>query len=418
MIRQNMNKLLHSSRNKIIATIMGSLSLILLGTLVIIFLTTYSAVYRNTQNLLKVFTSDYINGKGPKGVPKDNADIPEMKIFEDSSVIYLVEFSQGGEVIDIMNDVKPLMSDAELSSFARNLLDEKKSGGVSGRLIYIVTTDSNDNTYVVMMDNTLISSSMRALILNTIIFGCVAIVVLFFVSLKVADGIMKPIEEMYQKQKLFISDAGHELKTPISTVSANAELLQREIGDNRWLDNIIFENHRMKELVKELLDLSRTENIETVKDDVDFSKTVMGGVLPFDSVAFEKGLLIESNIAPDIHVSGDANELGKLLSTLIDNAISHADTSSENNKNICVNLFASDKRAVLEVSNPGKEIPPDDIEKIFERFYRTDSSRKLNGHYGLGLAIAKAITENHGGNIGVKCADGITTFFVELPMVR
>lgn len=417
MIRQNMNKLLRSSRNKIIATIMGALGLILLGTLLTIFFTTYSAVYRNSQNLLRVFAEDYLEGKGPKGVPDESDDIPEMKVFEDASVMYLVGFSENGEVIDIMNDVKPFMSNDDLAAYAKSLADGERSGGVSGRLIYVVV-EKNDNTYVVMMDNTLISSSMKTLILNTVIYGCAALVILFFVSLKVADGIMKPIDEMYKKQKLFISDAGHELKTPISTVSANAELLQREIGDNRWLDNIIFENHRMKELVKELLDLSRTENIETVKEDVDFSKTVMGGVLPFDSVAFEKGLLIESSIAPDIHVSGDLNELGKLLSTLIDNAISHADTSSEKNKNICVNLFASDKKAVLEVSNPGKEIPPDDIEKIFERFYRTDSSRKLNGHYGLGLAIAKAITENHGGNIGVKCADGITTFFVELPMVR
>ncbi|MBO6239617.1 MAG: HAMP domain-containing histidine kinase [Butyrivibrio sp.] len=417
MIRQNMNKLLRSSRNKIIATIMGALGLILLGTLLIIFFTTYSAVYRNSQNLLRVFAEDYLEGKGPKGVPDESDDIPEMKVFEDASVMYLVGFSENGEVIDIMNDVKPFMSNDDLAAYAKSLADGERNGGVSGRLIYVVV-EKNDNTYVVMMDNTLISSSMKTLILNTVIYGCAALVILFFVSLKVADGIMKPIDEMYKKQKLFISDAGHELKTPISTVSANAELLQREIGDNRWLDNIIFENHRMKELVKELLDLSRTENIETVKEDVDFSKTVMGGMLPFDSVAFEKGLLIESSIAPDIHVSGDLNELGKLLSTLIDNAISHADTSSEKNKNICVNLFASDKKAVLEVSNPGKEIPPDDIEKIFERFYRTDSSRKLNGHYGLGLAIAKAITENHGGNIGVKCADGITTFFVELPMVR
>ena len=417
MIRQNMNKLLRSSRNKIIATIMGALGLILLGTLLIIFFTTYSAVYRNSQNLLRVFAEDYLEGKGPKGVPDESDDIPEMKVFEDASVMYLVGFSENGEVIDIMNDVKPFMSNDDLAAYAKSLADGERNGGVSGRLIYVVV-EKNDNTYVVMMDNTLISSSMKTLILNTVIYGCAALVILFFVSLKVADGIMKPIDEMYKKQKLFISDAGHELKTPISTVSANAELLQREIGDNRWLDNIIFENHRMKELVKELLDLSRTENIETVKEEVDFSKTVMGGMLPFDSVAFEKGLLIESSIAPDIHVSGDLNELGKLLSTLIDNAISHADTSSEKNKNICVNLFASDKKAVLEVSNPGKEIPPDDIEKIFERFYRTDSSRKLNGHYGLGLAIAKAITENHGGNIGVKCADGITTFFVELPMVR
>ncbi|WP_022774918.1 sensor histidine kinase [Butyrivibrio sp. AE2015] len=417
MIRQNMSKLLKSSRNKIIVTIMGALGLILLGTLMTIYFTTYSAVYRNSQNILKVFTSDYIKGNGPKGVPDDTARIPEMRVIENSSVIYLVGFSQDGEVTDIMNDVKPVMSDEELKTLAKSLIDAQKTSGVIGRLIYCVT-ETEGNTYVVMMDNSLITSSMKALILNTIIFGFIALVILFFVSLKVADKIMQPIDEMYQKQKLFISDAGHELKTPISTVSANAELLEREIGKNRWLDNIIFENKRMKELVKELLDLSRTENVSIVREDVDLSKLVTGGMLPFDSVAFEKGLLIESNITPDIHVMGDAGELGKLISTLIDNAISHAEISEANEKHVMISLSQKEKNAILEVSNPGKEIPKEDRERIFERFYRTDSSRNLNGHYGLGLAIAKAIVMNHNGSIEVECRDGITAFVVRIPIAR
>ena len=417
MIRQNMSKLLKSSRNKIIVTIMGALGLILLGTLIIIYFTTYSAVYRNSQNILKVFTSDYIKGNGPKGIPEDNAKVPEMRMIENSSVMYLVGFSQDGEVIDIMNDVKPVMSDEDFTALAKSLIDTKKTSGVIGRLIYCVT-ETEGNTYVVMMDNSLITSSMKALILNTIIFGFIALVILFFVSLKVADKIMQPIDEMYQKQKLFISDAGHELKTPISTVSANAELLEREIGKNRWLDNIIFENKRMKELVKELLDLSRTENVSIVREDVDLSKLVTGGMLPFDSVAFEKGLLIESDIAMDIHVMGDAGELGKLISTLIDNAISHAEISEAKEKNVVISLSRNEKNAVFKVSNPGKEIPKEDRERIFERFYRTDSSRNLNGHYGLGLAIAKAIVMNHNGSIEVECRDGITAFVVRIPIAR
>lgn len=244
---------------------------------------------------------------------------------------------------------------------------------------------------------------------------------LFFVSLKASKEIMKPVEDTYQKQKQFISDAGHELKAPISTVNANAEILQREIGNNRWLDNILYENRRMKELVTGLLDLSRTENMEAVHTDVDFSRIVTGGILPFDSTAFERGLLLESDIEQDIHLEGDPNQLGQLVATLLDNAVSHADKTQNANESagkILVTLHEEDKCAVLMVSNPGKEIPSEERNRIFERFYRTDSSRELNGHYGLGLAIAKAVVTAHDGVISVECDKGITTFIVRIPTLK
>jgi signal transduction histidine kinase len=297
-----------------------------------------------------------------------------------------------------------------------------KRRGISGRMIYRIASDeSSGRSYVAMMDNTLIDGSMKTLIMNTVVFGAAAMIILFFVSLKASKEIMKPVEDTYQKQKQFISDAGHELKTPISTVSANAEILQREIGNNRWLDNILYENRRMKELVTGLLDLSRTENMETVHTDVDLSRIVTGGILPFDSVAFERGLLLESEIEQDIHVEGDPNQLGQLVATLLDNAVSHAEKTQNANESagkILVTLHEEDKCAVLKVSNPGKEIPAEERKRIFERFYRTDSSRELNGHYGLGLAIAKAVATAHDGEISVECAEGITTFAVRIPVLK
>ncbi len=422
MAKELGNRLFKVSQNKITATIMGLLTLILLGTLLTISLTTYSAVYRNNQRILEVFLDDYINGNGPKEAPKDAMGTPEDRIATEAAVMYLVEFSSDGSAVGIMNDVKPVMSDEALKNLAAQLMTGGKRRGISGRMIYRIASDeSSGRSYVAMMDNTLIDGSMKTLIMNTVVFGAVALIIMFFVSLKASKEIMKPVEDTYQKQKQFISDAGHELKTPISTVSANAEILQREIGNNRWLDNILYENRRMKELVTGLLDLSRTENMEAVHTDVDLSRIVTGGILPFDSVAFERGLLLESEIEQDIHVEGDPNQLGQLVATLLDNAVSHAEKTQNANESagkILVTLNAEDKCAVLKVSNPGKEIPAEERKRIFERFYRTDSSRELNGHYGLGLAIAKAVATAHDGEISVECAEGITTFAVRIPVLK
>ena len=416
------NRLFKVSQNKITATIMELLTLILLGTLLTISLTTYSAVYRNNQRILEVFLDDYINGNGPKEAPKDAMGTPEDRIATEAAVMYLVEFSSDGSAVGIMNDVKPVMSDEALKNLAAQLMTGGKRRGISGRMIYRIASDeSSGRSYVAMMDNTLIDGSMKTLIMNTVVFGAVALIILFFVSLKASKEIMKPVEDTYQKQKQFISDAGHELKTPISTVGANAEILQREIGNNRWLDNILYENRRMKELVTGLLDLSRTENMEAVHTDVDFSRIVTGGILPFDSTAFERGLLLESDIEQDIHLEGDPNQLGQLVATLLDNAVSHAEKTQNANESagkILVTLHTEDKCAVLKVSNPGKEIPAEERKRIFERFYRTDSSRELNGHYGLGLAIAKAVATAHDGKISVECAEGITTFAVRIPVLK
>ena len=143
--------------------------------------------------------------------------------------------------------------------------------------------------------------------------------------------------------------------------------------------------------------------------------------MPFDSTAFERGLLLESDIEQDIHLEGDPNQLGQLVATLLDNAVSHADKTQNANESagkILVTLHEEDKCAVLMVSNPGKEIPSEERNRIFERFYRTDSSRELNGHYGLGLAIAKAVVTAHDGVISVECDKGITTFIVRIPTLK
>ena len=233
----------------------------------------------------------------------------------------------------------------------------------------------------------------------------------FFIALLLSKRIIRPLEENDRRQKQFISDASHELKTPVAVIGTNAELLEGEIGQNEWLANIRYENERMGGLVKQLLDLSRAENTEAAKEPVDFSRVVTGETLALDALAFDNGREFRSDIADGITLTGSRTQLTQLVSVLLDNAIRHS-----TGKEITVSLKRQGHHAVLEVENEGGEIPPEKQAHLFERFYRVDEARGGDeAHYGLGLAIARAVAEKHGGTIGVACAGGKVRFTVSIP---
>ena len=178
-----------------------------------------------------------------------------------------------------------------------------------------------------------------------------------------------------------------------------------------WLDNILYENERMGILVGQLLELARSENVTPNMERVNFSRLCNGEALPFESVAYEKGISIINNISDGIYIEGNSAQLKQLVSILIDNALRHS-----SGKEIYLGLFAEHKKIRLSVINQGQAIPDEEKAKIFERFYRMDSVRNSeDNHYGLGLAIAKSITENHSGNISVHCNNGYVEFRAEFP---
>lgn len=404
------------SRKKIVAAIMSILTLLWVGTLCVIYISSYFEVTTTNREMLKEHAEQYMLEK-----PMDGAFDP-MKPFLDRgphfdtnqfklSTFYSVAISYDNKVIEIRNDDAAVYTDAELESAARQVLEKSDTNGVIDNLVYY-RMDKGGYTLVSFMDNTIIRESMNTLFRYTLIFGGVAIVALYFLAVYLAKKIVTPLEESYQKQKQFISDAGHELKTPVSVVSANAELLSREIGDNQWLANIQYENERMGKLVGQLLELARTENVTPQMEYLDLSRLVAGGVLPFESVAFENGLTLNSQIADGIISLGNSTQLSQLVSILVDNAIRH----SQNGKEVFISLTHTRSNVVFSVINDGEPIPQEQMAQLFERFYRADEAR--NGedkHYGLGLAIAKAIVEAHNGKIEVSCYDGKVRFTVRLP---
>lgn len=408
------------SRRKIVVAIMSVLAFLFLGTLTVIYSASYLEVSRSNYEMLARHAQMYSLNEmvrkdsfetvppavlGPE--PKENIQ-PEPSMKLRLSTFYSVAVSKSGEVLAVDTADNGLFTESQLEMYAMDVITEAKSRGVLHDLIYLIV-DKPGYTLVAFMDNRMLQESMNTLFRYTLIFGSIVILALFFVAIYLAKRIVQPLEESYRKQKQFISDAGHELKTPIAIVNTNAEMLWREIGENPWLSNIQYENERMRLLVLQLLELAKTESVRPQMERLDISRLILGELLPFESVAYEKGLSVQADIQPNLVLMGNSVQLRQLTAILVDNAIRH----SENGEFVRVILKEKRNKIWLSVANAGKPICEEQMEHLFDRFYRLDEAR--NGedkHYGLGLAIAKAIVVSHKGKIEVNCRDGMVEFCI------
>ncbi len=401
---------------KIVLVLTVSLILLLTATLSLIYGLSYKEIRSQNMEMLtryaEVFSLDALPGE----VPLLQPPVEEMPVFPEASAYQLSTFysaavSETGELLALDTGRTGLYSGEEIETAARRLLDLGKKSGYYESFLYLVS-EKNGYTLVSFMDNTLSSSSARTFLRYTLLGSAIAFILITAAAAAASGKIVEPLEENDRRQRQFIANAGHELKTPVSIIETNAELLSRQAGPNEWLSNIQYEASRMGELISQLLDLSHAENSETPKETLDLSHIVLGEVLPFESIAYENGLTIETEIQDGLHVDGNAAQLQQLISILMDNAIRHSDGTHR------IHLTLSEDRhyAVLAVSNYGKEISAEEQEKLFDRFYRIDQVRNSREkHYGLGLSIAKAITGSHHGSISVSCKNGFITFTVKLP---
>ena len=238
------------------------------------------------------------------------------------------------------------------------------------------------------------------------------------ISLKLAAWTVKPVERAWQQQRQFVSDASHELKTPLTVIMTNAELLQSEENDRdsqvRFSANILTMSRQMRALVEQMLELARADSGQGKADlrPVDLSTLAADALLPFDPVFFEQGLMLSSQLAEGINVNGDAGRLKEVLDILLDNARKY--TEPPGTVNVRLERWGH-HRCRLTVSNPGPPLSAAEQKDIFKRFYRTDPARSRDGSFGLGLSIAQRITEEHHGRIWVESSGGYNRFTVELP---
>ncbi len=411
-----------STRRKIVATILVILIFLLSGTICVIYFASYMQLSAENRQLLNQYSANYrlwdeqkndtFMDTAPRDErqPKPAGKPPRLEL----STFYSVAIAKDGQILKVDTADISTLDEESLIELAQQLMEGSKQKGVTRNLLYEIT-DKGDYILAAFLDNTLMMENAGALINYTLIFGCIVLVFLFFLSRYLARRIVAPLEESYRRQKQFISDAGHELKTPVAVVNANLEILSRQIGENQWLSNIQYENERMSALITQLLELARTESTSPVMENVDLSRLVWGEVLPFETVAYERGLTLDCQLTDDIFINGNSLQLKQLTSILLDNALRHNQGGSV----ITVSLKKERSHAVLSVINSGKPIPEEQKSQLFERFYRADPARIAeDGHYGLGLAIAQSIAGAHKGTIQVQCYDGKVEFSVKLPQKK
>ena len=239
--------------------------------------------------------------------------------------------------------------------------------------------------------------------------------------------IVRPVEENMQMQKRFVADASHELKTPLTVIEANASVLEQTVGQNKWLDYIKEQAGRMSGLVNELLQLSNLEEAGSgapqQKEQFDAAEAVLTAALPFESVAFERGVTLETDAPDTLAAYGNRKELEQLAAILIDNAVKHSIAGGTVRVSLTESAMRHGRREIpameLCVVNSGDTIPPEALPHIFDRFYRVDESRThKDNSYGLGLAIARGLAEKNGGSITATSQDGVTAFTLRIPVSR
>lgn len=349
----------------------------------------------------------------PENTDDTKNDKEVMPVLMDTTA-YTVIYNDDNEVIDILNFTQNDVSDEEIKSIAQEILksDDSKSGTNIGNLYFGNYSYSfKGHNSLTILDNSFVKEKLQSLIKTSIFIFVLLEIVIIVVSIKITSWIIKPVIETFNKQKQFIADASHELKTPIAVIMANSEALEKEPNEKKWLNNIKSESERMNELITNLLDLAKLENGKNreIYNVEDLSKIAKMSVLTFESLMFENKIKFEYNIQKDLKLKCNSIQIKQLIAILLDNAIKH----SEENGEIKVFLGKQKNDIVLSVSNKGKEIPKEIRDKIFERFYRADESRnRESNRYGLGLAIAKNIVVNHNGKISVDCVGGHTTFKV------
>ena len=301
------------------------------------------------------------------------------------------------------------VSATDAQDYAAEAIVRGKNSGFEGIYKYKIIEQA-EGYMVAFMDCRSQLQTVSSFLFISCMVGFITIIVMFLLVSILSKKAMKPFVENAEKQKLFITDAGHEIKTPLAIISANADVLELTGGESEWINSIRNQIVRLDKLVKNLLTLSKMdeENIQHEFTEFDLSETVSKITSSFSAVAEAMNKKFEMNIQPGLKLSGDEASIEQLISTLVDNAMKYSDEEG----NIKIILTSSKKGPKVEVSNTVEQLEVENLDKLFDRFYRSDSSRSRDtGGYGIGLSIAKSIVEAHQGKISVKSEDGKTICF-------
>lgn len=388
--------------------------------IVIILSFTFGAVYVSTSSRLTRESNDMLQKtieqeneihKNQIDINKSNTDTPPPpQIFS-----FAVQLDKNNNITDVFyNNMDKLDTSVSITLVNSVLADNNATGLIQNKNYRFLKYPNEKGTKIAFVDRSLEINTLNSLLKTFILVGIGSLTAFFIVSLYLANWAVKPIKKSLEQQRQFIADASHELKTPLTVILANTDIVLSHKEDTinnqiKWINYIKTECKRMTTLVNDLLFLAKTDanRNEVIFSKVNFSDIIWNCVLPFESVAFEEGKTINNKIPPNIFINGDNNRLKQLIFILVDNAVKYSNEKGVVN----ITLITFQGRAILSVNNTGNHIQKEKISHLFDRFYRVDESReRKKGGYGLGLAIAKNIVESHHGKINVTSSEseGIT----------
>ncbi|MFZ5966460.1 MAG: sensor histidine kinase [Bacillota bacterium] len=421
-------------RNKFLFLNMSITSLVMVAAFATIYFITYNNIQLDIQNKLNARSEMQVTIEGPDlpdGTEKERGMTTAQHFSLDGPLSFNIEVDPEGKIltidsfIDMPEEAYYKAAETAWSNKESNatitLEDKQWRYAVAQVRKQVVNGNGQqysvlENKYQIMfLDVTEYNKRLSDLFTTLLFVGLIMLFAILIISLYFANQAIKPIAQAWEKQKKFVADASHELKTPVSIINANYDALlanQEETikSQLKWLGYIRIGTDRMTKLINDLLSLAKLEdvNFDTQKMPFNISNAIHDVMQSMEAVVIEKGIKLTHSIEPDIIIKGDSESVKQVVTILFDNAIKY----SNENGQVDISLTKAKRQVVFTIKNSGKGITAQDLQKVFDRFFRADPSRTHEtGSYGLGLSIAKTIIDRLGGEIHVKSVeDELTTF--------
>lgn len=399
--------MLKKLRRRFIAAAMAAIGAVTLVLLCTVNLWNYKITTDSLDATLDIMslTGSYSSGK--------DYSLPEIFGGHSSEEMYMTRFfavyyDQNGKAAGVFRDYIATVSVEQALSYSSDALSSGRERGYYGDYRYRVLGASG-GSIVVFLNAVPEQQSMKTLLKVSVIVSLLALLAAFALITAFSKKATAPYMKNMQLQKQFITDAGHELKTPLTSISTSADVLKLETGENEWVDNIQKQAARMSKLVANLVTLSKLDEGAQMPDMCDFSLSDAAWEVsePFELRAVAQGKKYSRSIEDNITVHGDMAAVQQMISILLDNAFKYSDEGGE----IRLSVRKQHKGSVIEVYNSCAEGSLGDISRFFDRFFRADKARSADGGTGIGLSIARAVAEAHGGSISAESADGRSIVF-------
>ncbi len=397
-------------RRKIVLINMAFVGIVLIAVFAAVCITSYQSLKSDIYHSLQLATEQRADKPEPPAIDEKRGNFPKQNLI----AVCTVTVDDSGIIKQSFQDTT-FLSDELLSEAAKAAFEAKtEKGSLSAYSLFYQKRSFFGNTKIAFADSEYLYTSLRQLIFTSLLIGGCSMVAIFFISLFLSKLAVRPVEKAWKQQQQFVADASHELKTPLTVILANNNILISHVNDTaanqkKWLDSTGEEAEHMRKLIDNMLFLAQGDAGQTpaIQIPVHFSELAWSVLLQFEPIAYEKQIELDSDIQPGLYIKGDTTQLKQLIHIFLDNGCKYAGQHGQ----VFLRLFSQQNNVLLCVRNTGAVIPKEELPHIFERFYRSDKARVREGGFGLGLAIAKSITESHSGTISVESTSETGTKF-------